>query len=101
MCLARENFGRFVDNERRFVKPLTEQLENIRESSKSRIPEDAQAIMHRATEDLRSSGIMDGVPGVGASIPHFVLNNTKGEPVRSQDLIANGALVLTFFRGKW
>ena len=83
------------------MKGLTEQLEKIRESSKSRIPEDAQVIMHRATEDLRSSGIMDGVLGVGASIPHFALNNTHGERVESQDLLAKGALVLSFFRGKW
>ena len=80
---------------------LTEQLEKIREGAKTRIPPDKQAIMHRATEDLRASGIMDGVVRVGDPVPHFALPNTRGELVESERLLAKGALVLSFFRGKW
>ena len=80
---------------------LGEQLEKIREGSKSRIPPEKQAIMHRATEELRASGIMDGVVRVGDAVPHFALRNTRGELVESERLLAKGALVLSFFRGKW
>ena len=80
---------------------LGEQLARIREGAKTRIPAETQAVMHRATEELRVSAIMDGVLGVGDAVPHFALHNTRGERVESERLLENGKLVLSFFRGKW
>ena len=40
---------------------LEDTLRGIREASAKRIPADKAAIMHRATEELRASGIMDRV----------------------------------------
>ena len=80
---------------------LSEQLEKIREGAAERIPADSIAIMHRATEDLRASGIMDRVLKVGDNMPSFNLENTRGETVNSADLLAKGPLVVSFFRGKW
>jgi peroxiredoxin len=57
--------------------------------------------MHRATEELRASGIMERVIKVGDRLPAFALPNAYGQDVRSADLLANGPLVLTFFRGSW
>ena len=65
------------------------------------IPSDAIAVMHHATEELRRSGILEGVPKVGARAPDFALENTKGEVVRSDALLAKGAVVLSFYRGRW
>jgi hypothetical protein len=80
---------------------LATTLQALREASGKRIPADKQAIMHRATEDLRVSGIMDRVIKVGDALPPFVLPNALGDEVRSADLLAKGPLVLTFFRGSW
>jgi hypothetical protein len=80
---------------------LENTLRGIREASAKRIPAEKAAIMHRATEDLRASGIMDGVIKVGATSPAFALPNAYGQEVRSADLLAGGPLVLTFFRGTW
>ena len=80
---------------------LTEQLEKILEGAAERIPADSMAIMHRATEDLRTSGVMDGVLKIGDSMPAFALENTRGESVSSADLLVKGPLVVSFFRGKW
>ena len=44
---------------------LAEQLHTIHEGSKKRIPAEKRAIMERATNDLRASGIMDRVLKVG------------------------------------
>jgi hypothetical protein len=52
-----------------------------------------------ATEDLRVSGIMDRLIKVGDQLPSFALPNAYGQDVRSSDLLAQGPLVLTFFRG--
>jgi hypothetical protein len=80
---------------------LAERLDTIRQGANRRIPPDKRAIMHRATDDLRSSGILDRVIKVGDPLPTFGLKNAFGEEVRSSALLANGPLVLTVFRGSW
>jgi len=80
---------------------LEDTLRGIREASAKRIPADKAAVMHRATEDLRVSGIMDRLIKVGDRLPSFALPNAYGQDVRSSDLLAQGPLVLTFFRGAW
>jgi hypothetical protein len=80
---------------------LEEKLAATRAASAARIPPDRQAIMHRATEDLRNSGILDRIVKVGAPMPAFDLANHDGRRVSSDDLLAGGPLVLSFFRGSW
>jgi hypothetical protein len=80
---------------------LAERLARIQEGANKRIPPDKRAIMHRATDDLRASGIMDGVIKVGDRLPDFALKNSHGQAVRSADLLVKGPLVLTVFRGSW
>ncbi len=80
---------------------LAEKLDALREAGGKRIGEEKRVVMRRATEDLRQSGILDGVAKVGDRFPAFALNNADGELVRSSDLLARGAVVLTVFRGAW
>ena len=58
-------------------------------------------IMHRATEELRRSGLAERALKVGDLAPTFELDNQDGQLVRSVDLLAEGPLVITFFRGHW
>ena len=80
---------------------LADTLRGIREASAKRLPADKAAIMHRATEELRRSGIMDRLVKIGDALPPFALPNAQEQQVRSADLLAKGPLVLTFFRGSW
>jgi hypothetical protein len=80
---------------------LAERLTEIRQGADKRIPPDKRAIMHRATDDLRSSGILDGVIKVGDRLPRFALNNAFGREVCSPELLASGPIVVTVFRGTW
>ena len=80
---------------------LDEKLATIREAASKRLPPERQAVMHRANEDLRASGILDRVIKVGNPLPAFSLHNAYGREVRSSDLLARGPLVLTVFRGSW
>jgi len=76
-------------------------LRGMREAAAKRIPPERAAVMHRATEELRASGIMNRMIKLGDPLPSFVLPNAYGQEVRSADLLARGPLVLTFFRGSW
>ena len=57
--------------------------------------------MHRATQDLRNSGILDRALGVGAKAPDFTLNNVRGEPLHLRAVLSRGPVVLGFYRGRW
>jgi hypothetical protein len=59
------------------------------------------ATMHKATDELRSSGILGRVLKTGDKAPEFSLPNENGEMMHSKDLLEKGNLVLTFYRGVW
>jgi hypothetical protein len=80
---------------------LQEKLDTIRAASKTRIPPEAQAIMHRSIDDLRASGIMSRVARVGQPAPDYTLPNAAGQPVSLKGLLAKGPVVLSFYRGRW
>ena len=83
------------------VMTLAERPDTIRQGADKRIPPDKRAIMHRATDDLRSSDILNGVIKVGDPLPPFALQNAFGEEVRSSELLSSGPLVLTVLPGSW
>jgi len=80
---------------------LEEKLAAIREMAKTRQPPEVRAVMQKATEDLRASGIMDRVVKVGAPAPDFTLPNMTGQPVSLSVLRTRGPVVLSFYRGRW
>ena len=76
---------------------LNEQKANFEKNA----PPEALEVMHRATSDLRNSGILDQVLTVGDTAPEFELENTSAERIRSKDILSDRLMVLTFYRGKW
>jgi hypothetical protein len=80
---------------------LADKLAETRAASAGRIPPERAAIMHRATDDLRKSGILDRIVPIGKPTPSFELANHDGRRVSSADLLAAGPLVVSFFRGSW
>ena len=80
---------------------LQDELNEYKANFEKSAPGENLAIMHRATADLRDSGILDRVLTVGGSAPEFELENTDGQQIRSKDILAKRIMVLTFYRGKW
>jgi hypothetical protein len=80
---------------------LQEKLDKLKAGFEAKAPKDALEIMHRATDDLRNSGIMQGVLKSGDTAPDFALKNADENVIRLKDLLANGPLVLSFYRGRW
>ena len=64
-------------------------------------PHEAIEKMHRATDDLKASGIEDRALRVGDRTPSFTLFNQEHIEVSSAGLLSKGPLVVSFFRGHW
>ena len=64
-------------------------------------PPEAVETLHRATAELKASGLEDRAVTVGDAAPSFTLFNQDHVQVASTDLLRDGPLVVTFFRGHW
>jgi len=81
---------------------LQEKLDALKTKFETEMaPPDVVAVMHRVTEELIASGQAERALKAGDRAPAFTLPDPDGRPVSSQDLLANGPLVLTFYRGVW
>jgi peroxiredoxin len=57
--------------------------------------------MHRATDELIASGAAERALKVGNQAPGFILKDSDGNTVSSAELLKQGPLVVTFYRGVW
>jgi hypothetical protein len=80
---------------------LNEKLRARKLQFESKLPKETVAVMHRATNDLRKSGIAERALKKGVKLPSFALPNGDGVVLNSQDLLSRGPLVLSFYRGYW
>ncbi|MEP5765449.1 MAG: peroxiredoxin-like family protein [Halieaceae bacterium] len=62
---------------------------------------DVRAIFERATQRLVDSGIAEQAVTVGDHFPAFSLPNAGGIAIDSEDLLAQGPLIISFYRGGW
>ena len=81
--------------------PLEIKLAEKRDESKANMPAEVLAIGQRFRDTLMASGILQAALNVGDTAPPFTLANAVGDTVNSADLLAKGAVVLTFYRGNW
>ena len=80
---------------------LEAELAKFREASVKKHPPERRAIMAAATQSLRDSGVLDRAIKVGDPLPAFSLPNAQGVEIHSDDLLSQGPVVLTVFRGVW
>ena len=80
---------------------LQEKLDKLKAGFEAKAPKDALDIMHRATDELRSSGIMHQMLKIGDKAPEFHLKNADENMIHSKDILSSGPLVLSFYRGRW
>jgi hypothetical protein len=64
-------------------------------------PREAIETTHRATAELKASGAESRALKVGDPAPSFTLFNQDHVKVSSDDLLREGPLVVSFFRGHW
>ena len=80
---------------------LQRRLDALKRGFEAQAPKEHVEIMHRATNDLAKSGILEGTVKVGDKAPDFSLKNAEGEEFSLHDLLSRGPVVLNFYRGKW
>ncbi|WOF75707.1 peroxiredoxin-like family protein [Parvibaculaceae bacterium PLY_AMNH_Bact1] len=69
--------------------------------SVKRIPEDALSVMRKAAEELDAQGIGDNALSVGDRFPEVVLQASDGTDFVLSSLLANGPVLINFYRGGW
>ncbi|MBO0803467.1 MAG: AhpC/TSA family protein [Nocardiopsaceae bacterium] len=80
---------------------LRDELRTLYENSQLRAPADARDIMKRNADDLAATGLAEHALGAGAQGPRFALRSAVGDEVTLDALVAEGPVVLTFYRGAW
>jgi len=80
---------------------LQEKMDAYKKGMQEKAPKEALEIMHRATEAVKNSGMLEKTVKVGDQAPTFNLENTSGDMVNMSVLLSKGPLVLAFYRGKW
>ena len=80
---------------------LQEQLDSITAMTRELVQAERLAVSENAIADLFATGIEERILKSGQPAPDFELESNNGHIVRSADLLALGALVVKFFRGRW
>jgi peroxiredoxin len=78
------------------TRELTRQLAEFA----AKIPDPVAARLRAASEETTASGVAPGL-AVSERAPDFTLLNALGEPVSLNQRLAQGPVVLSFYRGEW
>ena len=82
------------------MESLNERLAALRAEKEVGRDPAVTALMNRSTDDLRASGILDGVRSVGDTAPDFELLGSDGRIWRLRDLLGESGrdgVVLAWF----
>ena len=80
---------------------LQEKLDGFKARFKTQAPVEAFEAFGRSTQELIDSGQAERALQAGDKVPDFVLTDSDRNEVALTDLLANGPVVLTFYRGVW
>ena len=80
---------------------LTDDLAALRAHYAVHMPADIAAAMQRADRELAASGIVERALKAGQRAPDFALPDHEGRLVRLGQMLREGSVILTFYRGGW
>jgi peroxiredoxin len=82
--------------------PLQDKLDALKAKFETEMaPPEVVTVMHRVIDELIASGQAERALKAGDRAPAFTLPDPDGKHVSTQDLLAKGPLVMTFYRGAW
>lgn len=79
---------------------LLEEIQAYQQRFREKAPAEKQRLMTKATEEL---AIADGAKGlaVGDQVADFTLPNASGDMITLSELLNEGPVIVTFYRGGW
>lgn len=80
---------------------LTLELQSFLTEFAMRVPLPRQRTIDRSVRALAASGLVEKAIHEGQAAPRFELPDAQGRLVRLDDALADGPVVLLFFRGVW
>jgi len=80
---------------------LDEQSKKLKQKLHRFTPKFIKNIMNESAKNLALLGIEKKALKLGDSAPSFILVNALGENINSIELLKNGPLVISFYRGAW
>ncbi len=84
-----------------FAGDLQGQLDGRRDAFLEKASPEVIQSQEKALAELQASGITDQALKVGDKAPDFTLGDPDGKQVRLSDLLKEGPVVLTWYRGGW
>ena len=81
--------------------PLQQQIDEFIAEGASWLPADLLRDLLRPIGQLIHSGEASNALKEGAQAPDFILPDARGNAVRLSHLLAQGPVVMTFYRGQW
>jgi len=81
--------------------PLQQQIDEFIVEGASWLPADLLQDLLRPIWQLTNSGAAEQALKQGAQAPDFILPDARGNAVRLSHLLAQGPVVMTFYRGQW
>lgn len=80
---------------------LNRELKKLKEQTLKNIPDEYVEVMLKDVEIQVKKGVTKNALTIGETIPNFELENAVGERVHIENLLENGPLVISFYRGAW
>lgn len=80
---------------------LRDDLQRIYEEGRAKRPANETEVMDRAAQQLFNTGQAERATNVGDIAPGFSLPNATEDTVTLYDLLRDGPVVLSFYRGSW
>jgi peroxiredoxin len=76
-------------------------LDSMKTASVDKLPSDMIRKIEEGVEAVAKSGVLETALKAGNKAPDFELPNANGDTVKLSELLLNGPVVLTWYRGGW
>jgi peroxiredoxin len=83
------------------IMNLTKEMQDYKDNMRANAPKEILDTMANSAEKLIKEEIGKNALKVGDKIPAFTLGNASGESINIYDCLAQGPLIINFYRGAW
>ena len=84
-----------------FIMSLKAQIDAYNVQKDAKLPAEVLALMNTTNEELIAQHVRDNALQVGQKVENFSLVNHRGDTVELSKLLANGPVIISFYRGAW